>query len=384
MPRPKKQHLKQRPDGRYACKYRGRFFYGSTEAEALQAREAYKLAELRGDLSAQPPAPTVAEYIPTWLRLHKSGVSGKCFDDYAAQLENLLPVIGQKQFDQVTVDDAASVWRHYDGYSASTIKRARMLYIALFDTAIENEYCTRNPFRGRFAQPPRAPSGTPRALTDEETALVRSTLHRMQAPVMVMLYAGLRRGEMLALTAADINLKNNLITVSKSVRFDGNRPVITSPKTAAGIRSVPILSVLRPILKSAVAAAKNKKRPAKNADQDAPIPLFPAVRGNGYMSDTAFRRAWDSYLHALSAAAGYPVQIRPHDLRHTYCTQLRDAGVDMHQAMIWMGHADEKMILRVYDHAGEKRAASSLALLEKSLSRNNGSQNGSHRKKQST
>ena len=37
MPRPKKQHLKQRADGRYACRYRDQWFYGLTEGEALEA-----------------------------------------------------------------------------------------------------------------------------------------------------------------------------------------------------------------------------------------------------------------------------------------------------------------------------------------------------------
>ena len=39
MARPKKQHLKPRPDGRYVCRYKDQFFYRATEDEALQARE---------------------------------------------------------------------------------------------------------------------------------------------------------------------------------------------------------------------------------------------------------------------------------------------------------------------------------------------------------
>ena len=166
MPRQKKQVLKQRSDGRYACRYKNHWFMGSTSDEALQARDAFKLAELRGELIAKPPTPRIADYIPEWLRLHKASVSDKCYDDYAKQLESLLPVMGQKTFDQVTVDDAAAVWLHYATYSQYTIKRARMLFISLFDTAIENEYCQRNPFRAKYAQPPRGSFGTHRELTD--------------------------------------------------------------------------------------------------------------------------------------------------------------------------------------------------------------------------
>lgn len=351
MPRPKKQVLKQRADGRFCCRYHGMQFMGNSSDEALAAREEYKRLEAQG-IAAQAQGPTVREYAMKWLPLHKSGVSDKCYNDYAKQLEALFPVMGMKRLQDVTVDDAAAVWQHYKGYSASTVKRSRMLYVALFDAAIENDLCRKNPFRGKFAQPPKAPAGTHRALTDEEIMLVRETPHRMQLAAMIMLYAGLRRGEVLALTAED--LRGDFISVSKSVRFVGNRPAVVGPKTNAGIRSVPVLSVLRSFLRDA--------------------PFRPACTATGeIMTDTAFRRAWDSYLLHLSRAAGHPVAIRPHDLRHTYCTMLRDAGVDMKQAMIWMGHADEKMILRVYDHAGDARARASLSQMEKML---DGMQNG--------
>ena len=255
----------------------------------------------------------------------------------------------------VTVDDAAAVWQTFSGMSASTIKRARMLYVALFDTAIENELCRKNPFRSRFASPPKGPAGSHRALTQEEISLILSTPHRMQLPVLVMLYAGLRRGELLALDMSDIDLKKNLIHVTKAVRFLSNQPQIVSPKTDAGTRSVPILSPLRPFLQNRVGL------------------ICPAVSGK-LMSDTAFSRAWDSWLHALSVAAGHPVEIRAHDLRHTYCTMLRDAGVDMKQAMIWLGHADEKMILRVYDHVGASRTRASISRVESLIGSQNGSQ----------
>jgi integrase len=346
MSRPKKQQLKQRKDGRYKCSFDGIQFYGATSDEALAAREEYKRKKAAGEWVRQKQ--TVSAYADIWLPLHKGNVSAKCYNDYAKQLEALLPVIGDKRLDAVTVDDAAAVWSHYSGYSASTIKRARMLYVALFDSAIENDLCRKNPFRAKYSQPPKAPSGSHRALTAEETALIQSTTHRVQLAALIMLYAGLRRGEVLALTRDDIDLTNNVIRVSKSVRFDGNRPLIVRPKTAAGTRTVPILSVIRPMLEKA------PDRPLK------------AVKGD-IMTDTAFKRAWDSYLLALSAAAGHPVSIRPHDLRHTYCTMLRDAGVDMHQAMLWMGHADEKMILQIYDHVTDSRTQNMIEKLETSL-----------------
>ena len=346
MPKPKRQRLKRRKDGRYCAVYHGIQFMGLTEDEALAKRDEYKRREAAG--IHQQTDPTVQEYALRWLPLHKATVSVKCYNDYAKQLEALCAVIGEKKLSAVTVDDAAAVWQHYAGYSASTVKRSRMLFIALFDTAIENDLCRKNPFRARFAQPPKAPAGSHRALTEEEISLILSTTHRMQPAALVMLYAGLRRGEVLALSMQDIDLTANTISVTKAVRFDGNRPVISTPKTAAGIRTVPVLSVLRPYLTGRVG-------------------LLLSTEKGGIMTDTAFRRCWDSYLIHLTRAAGHPISIRPHDLRHTYCTLLRDSGVDMKQAMIWMGHSDEKMILHVYDHVSDKRTQNSVDQVEKIL-----------------
>ena len=346
MSRPKVHHIKRRKDGRYCATYDGRQFMGYTEAEAYAKRDEYKRKKEAGEYVKENP--TVRQYADKWLPLHKSSVSPKTYEDYKKQLDALCDVIGDEYLRTITVDDAAAVWLHYTGYSASTIKRARMLYISMFDAAIENDIIGKNPFRAKHAQPPRGYSGTHRALTDEEIGLIRSTPHRVQLAALIMLYCGLRRGEVLALTSNDIDLKANTITVNKAVRFVGNRPTIEAPKTASGVRVVPILSTVRPFL------------------ENAPERILSAQKG-GEMTDTAFKRAWDSYLHALSVAAGHPVSIRPHDLRHTYCTLLADAGVSIKQALVWMGHADEKMILHVYDHVTDRRTQESLDLVEKRL-----------------
>lgn len=375
MPRTKKQHLKQRKDGRFCCLYHGIQFMGNTEDEALQKREEYKRQEAAGLLQQEDP--TVSNYAARWLPLHKHDVSTKCYNDYAKQLEALCSVIGEKKMSAVTVDDAALVWKHYSGYSASTIKRSRMLFIALFDTAIENDICRKNPFRAKYAQPPKAPSGSHRNLTDKEIALICNTPHRMQLAAIIMLFAGLRRGEVLALSTDDIDIIKRTITINKAVRYEDNKAIISTPKTAAGIRTVPAISILRKYL--------SVKRGTG---------LILSTATSGYMTVTAFKRCWESYLSELSRAANGGIQkrwwgktkehkamlaegkhippytdinIRPHDLRHTYCTMLRDSGVDMHQAMIWMGHADEKMILHIYDHVSEKRTQNSINQVEKTL-----------------
>lgn len=331
MSRPKKQHLKKRKDGRYCCVYKGRQFMGNSEDEALAKRDEFKRQEAEGLYTENK---TVAEYAAYWLPIYKADVKPNTYNGYVSIINNALLVIGDKLLSEVTSDNVSELFASLKKRSASYIHKTRILLTAIFQSAEDSGYIRKNPCKASSVKPPKGTKGTHRAITEEERKLILTTPHRMQLPALIMLYCGLRRGEVLALEASDIH--DGTVTVNKAVSFNSNRPVLDVPKTEASRRTVPVPDVLKPHLEQIDGYI------AKSAS-------------GGTMSETSFQWAWESYMKALSAAAGHPVSIRPHDLRHSYCTMLRDAGVDMHQAIIWMGHADEKMILRIYDHPGTER-----------------------------
>lgn len=188
-----------------------------------------------------------------------------------------------------------------------------------------------------------------RALTDEEQTMIRSLPHRAQTAAMIMMYAGLRRGELLALTWDDIDLDASTITVNKTLEFVSGKPQIkNSPKTEAGNRVVTIPEILAEYL--------------RNVPHKAPI-ICPNASGK-YMSTTAWSRLWQSYIVDLNvtygAAAGMskhnphgiPISIdfTAHCLRHTYATLLYKAGVDVLTAQYLLGHADVQTTLGIYTH----------------------------------
>ena len=366
----KKRHATLRKDGRWQCKVQGKTIIDRDRNEAIRKADEYD-AQLQLQLVEASRPKTVRLYAGEWLDTHKRGVSDRHHDACANHLDRLVSVCGDMLLSEVRPDDAARVWHLYDGMSASSVRKASQLYRALFDAAIENDYCVKNPFRAKSAQPPKAADGTHRALTPEEISLIRDTPHRLRAAVMVMLYAGLRRGEVIALTSNDIDTKHGVIHVTKAARYDSNQPILDDPKTEAGVRDVPIPDALAPVLKDLTGF------------------VAPSASG-GMMTEQAWQRAWESYLDALTVAANgglhrrwygrtrehkailaadgelppyREIRIRPHDLRHTYCTMLCDAGVPLRQAMEWLGHADEKMILRIYDHNSDARRQQSLDAL---------------------
>lgn len=378
MPR---QSLTKRADGRYRVKYKDQYFYGKTQAEAIQKRDEYKHAERDG---LRATCPTVEAYASNWLPAHKKTVSVKCYNDYAKQLDSLCSIIGKFTLSTITPTDIKRVYSEkYDGYSGYTIKRAKMIFTALFDSAVADGFVRVNPCRSKTAKPHKGDEGTHRELTAEEDALLFAVDHPLRPAVMLMRYAGLRRGEALAINIGrDVDFDKNQIHISRAVTYTSNQPIIKKPKTAAGNRIVPLFDVLRKEIEEIDGyIAKGKKR-------------------DGIMSESAFRSAWSSYINAvechmngytqkrwygntredkaiIESGAKLPpwktFNIRPHDLRHSFCTMLRDAGVDMHLTMEWMGHGDEKMILKIYDHVNDERRQKAIKNVEKNII---GGQNG--------
>ncbi len=98
MVRPKKQHLKLRPDGRYVCRYKGRFFYGTAEDEAFQAREDYKIQEALGQTINQR---LLTEFARKWLPIVKASVQDNTYGQYAVLIEKLVQYLGNKEMDDI-------------------------------------------------------------------------------------------------------------------------------------------------------------------------------------------------------------------------------------------------------------------------------------------
>lgn len=404
MPRAKQQHLKQRKDGRYCAVYKGKQFMALSEKEALAMRQAYKDAQERGEDPIDTT--TVFEYAYGWLPVHKASVAKNTYKAYKNYLNKLVSVVGEMIMSEVTPSDIKSVYNLFLGQSESTIKKAKMLYVDLWDCAIEDKVCKSNPCRSKGAQPHTGSSGSHRALTEEEDELILNCPADLRKAVLLMRYGGLRRGEVMCFDLdKDIDFEKKIITVSKAIHFEGNQGVEDDPKTDAGKREIPLLDILGNELK----------------DQHGMICPMKKI---STMTSSSWRSMWDHYIMQLEAYInGCPqkrwfhltkewkethpdewekylklkkkdpnkaeeyrlkdwkeVTIRPHDLRHSYCTMLRNNGVDIKLAILWMGHADEKMILRIYDHPPQKRVEATVKNLNKSV---NHMQNDMQRKNSS-
>ena len=221
-----------------------------------------------------------------------------------------------------------------------------------------------------------------RHLEQWERELILSTWqdHDFGLAAMVMLYTGMRRGEMLYLDIdRDVDFEQKIVTIRGAVSFsEGNQATVTDGKTEAAQRTIPLVEPLEMALKGRHG-------------------LICTKRGGELMSQSAFDRKYASYItfletrlngchkrwygktreHKALLAAGKElppwkdVTIRCHDFRVDFCTWCREAGVDDKILQSWMGHADVMMILRVYAKITpakeEKDSASLCAYMKEDL-----------------
>lgn len=210
--------------------------------------------------------------------------------------------------------------------SISQQSRTHQLLNNAFDIALKSGYIRLNPFaivaKTQFQAKKQENTD---ALTEEQENKLFDYLKAVRSKyynfVYFLRWTGLRLGEALALEWSDINLNDGFIVVSKSLDNYGN---ITTPKTEKGIRKVPILNQLKPLLEEMY---KQKH--------------------TGIVFTTITRYAFTAAFKTACHNSGIGAQ-RPHNLRHTFGTRLYEDGVDLKVIQNILGHADFSTTINTY------------------------------------
>lgn len=382
MPREKKPTLKRRKDGRYKCKWHDIQFYGETPEEAFAQRDEYR-ARIEQGFSARQ---TVSEYALPWLKRSYPGVADSTYTGLAIHLQHLIDSIGNKQLSEVIPSDLKQVYAdQYRGLSNSYIRAAKQLYCALFDSAQADRLITSNPARDKTAKPSKGKPAKERILTQQQRKWIETlcTDHRAYPAVMVMLYAGLRPQECKALNIdRDIDFEKNIIIVQETAHVNGTKYEISGDmKTGWSKRMVPLF----PPLKTALQGRTGMLITSAHGEQITQSSWKVLWRSYIYNMETAINgisKRWYGKTKEQKKAGDLPAwidfDIVPYTLRHAFCAFCRDSGVDINTCRRWMGHADAKMILKVYDSVSTDREDQERKKVENRLKKpDSGSKRGS-------
>ena len=383
MPRQKKQILKRRKDGRYACRYKDRWFYSLVSSDdALAQREAYIRAEKNGEFRHKTV--TVFEYGSEWLKIAYPAVSDSTFRGLSIHLQHLVNRLGGVPIREVRPLQIKEVYStEYKNVSNAYLKAAKQLFCSLFDAAVADGICNSNP--ARATKPHKGTEGGHRAITPQEREWINTYCHdhRFYPAVITMLYAGIRPQEAKALTIEKA-YDGNVLHITETAHRKGNNQyeITEQGKTKNAIRDIPIFPPVEAILKGRkgllITTAKGKQITSttwRNAYNSYKTCMETAING--------CHKRWygrtKEHKKILADGGKLPEWVEftvvPYDLRHSFCTWGRDLGVELHTMISWMGHADATMIMKIYDEVSDNRSDSQAKkVLKKAFRSQNGSQ----------
>jgi len=318
---------------------------------------------------APEPIPTFHQYAEEWWTRNEGRFSSRTREDYRWRLEShLLPFFAELPLDTITFD---AVERYIAAKLAATlplsprsINMTVTLLAAILEGAVERELIARNPAKGqgrrvRERAPKRSHLETAaqiEALLDaagEHDLEARATaqhLHR-RAMLAVLVFAGLRIGELVQLRWRDVDLAAGWLYVGES-------------KTDAGRRRVKLRGALRDTL---VTLRAGESQIAFDGY------LFPTRAGTGQSTNNVRSRVLKRAVERANAnldkqqLSPLPQGITPHSLRRTFASVLYALGEDPGVVMDEMGHTDPALALRVYRQAmrrGDDEKAALIALVE--------------------
>jgi integrase len=368
---------KKRPDGFYQRSITiGRKHDGKPIRKTIYAKTIKKLEQevadyqrhLRyGTLSSNEKM-TFGELAEVWIKDYKPSISAGTRAMYKNILHaHLLPELSIYKLKDLKTHHLQSIINRLteNGKAESTLKKVKLTAVQILGVAMDNDVVYRNVFT-KASVPSICPK-VRRPLTEQEIRLINRTYagHRMGVQALLLLYCGLRRGELIALTWNDISIKNKNVSINKAAVYVNNQAELKKPKSNSGIRTIPIPDSLL----HAIQLARRK------ADSSM---VCPAADGS-MMTLSAFQKAWKSYMHYLNIQAGGCVasrsrpkltvidHITPHMFRHTYATILYDAGVDIKSAQRFLGHADINVTLKIYTHLSAQKEQDAITALNKHL-----------------
>lgn len=311
------------------------FYSAKSVADAKRKAEEYKHSLATEKLNLGDPVRKSAlfsEWAETWLEVYKKPfVSEATYrSTYEAYVYNhMIPYFGRRQLCGITQADVQKYFSIKANKSQSFLNKNRFILSAIFDTAIENDLCERNPVKHiKYAS--KQIKHNKKALTDEQIELLEQCAKGKRPEIILLLNTGLRRGELCGLQWTDINLKAKTLTVNRAIAESGGRCSVNPPKFHS-YRTIPLNSKALDVL---------QQQPRKS------IWIFPARTGGFLRPDK-----WTDMLEKFMRQLLPELQCTSHELRHTYGSFLRRHGVDIYTIQQILGHKDINVTAGTYVHA---------------------------------
>lgn len=325
-----------------------KYVYAKTEQEAVR-----KLKELvvRAAQGIPEKEWRLAEYLEYWLEQYaKHRLAPSTYYQYKNKAHlYLVPDLGRRRLSDLSVATLQAYFNSLqDRLSARNIHSIRTTLSAALTAAMREELVMRNV--ARLVQLPRSERRSIHPWSVEEAG---KFLHAAQsdglfAAFAVLVYCGLRHGEVLGLKWENIDFERGVIHVRQQALHHGTGTTrLARLKTNASVRDLPLLPVPRAALlahREAQLTALRPERPTEREQDELDRLAFSTSNSTPY-EQRVLRRA----LRKICESHGIRI-IKIHHIRHTFATIMKDIGVPARDVQYLLGHASSYTTSQIYQH----------------------------------
>ena len=343
-----------------------RTVYGKTEREVKNKLIELQVQAKAGNLEPKkkPQIVTIYDFAEKMIgdQLALNEIRQSSYDRKMATLK-MLDGISDQQLVEVTEDDLIEYFKSVLNYSQSCVNKIYQLLGAVFLKAINKNIIEINPLRNIRRPKSKKKTIPVRALTINEQSKLLKVLKtedvRYSEIMLLSMFTGMRIGEVCALTAEDINFKDNTINVCKTVsRGEYGKTIICETKTSAGMRTLHINHDVAEFLRTCI------------GEKDFGL-LFKS--GNNKLVTTnqvnyVYAKVLKDHNIVDNSVYG---KVDLHSLRHTYATRCIEAGMPAKVLQQILGHTDISITLDVYCSVFKKYSDEHLAVADEYMKANN-------------
>lgn len=349
----------QRPNLTYQYRYTDikgtvRYVYSPT-LEELRVKEDVIQYDLRDGIDYAASEITVAELVSRYINTKRglSQNSKRAYGTAVKIIEN--DPFGARQIRAVKASDAKTwfVALHDRGLKQHTIEVVQNVIRPAFAMAVEDDAIRKNPFKFKLAEIiPNDAYVRPALTKPQQEKYLRFIQSEGRGnyydDIVILLGTGLRVSELYGLTKADVDMERRQIRITKQLCRTAERPYfITEPKTKSGMRTIPMSEEVY----AAFLRVLRGRRTAVERFVDGYAGfLFLDKAGQPKVAmhlENYMRGMQKKYIakHGRTLPS-----VTPHVLRHTFCTNLQQTGIDVKSLQYLMGHSSASVTLDVYSH----------------------------------
>lgn len=340
------------------------------EAWKREARAAILAAHAAATAPPAPPAETVGAYLARWLAELPGDLAPNTLANRRNVVErHLIPALGDAPLADLTPRQVEAMLRAIQqaGRAPSTVAEIRAVLVVALNDAVRLELIDRNP-AGLARGPKRSKRDRPRLTPAQVARLVAAAEAERLGPLLLLAGAlGLRRGELLGLRWADVDLDAARLTVAVQRQREPGRGMVERPPKAGSARTIPLPAVVAESLRAHRDRQRWERQQLGYRDHGL---VFQGRDGRPSTPETAYRLRERvlARANAEAAPADRLPALRLHDLRGSAASILLALGVPLPTVMLILGHRKAATTLEHYAAAYDADLVDAAARLDRALS----------------